>query len=171
MAVAVREIYQCPKCEEHIVAAIKPKNCPACKYEFPDASGMYLPPLTFHEQHTKYADKDSLYDAILNLRIEKAEAIMHDALYIIETVAGKICQPKDIRELMGLAKAVGDIAHAYETYLEAKGRHVPSLYTTTEETTNDTQREIGRDPTTSDEDVAGEMLVSDRAIGNPDSPE
>lgn len=154
MAASVLNIYQCPRCEEHITARQKPKQCVSCGYEFPeDTRPSYMPPMTFSEQHVKYNNEKDMYKAALGITPQKAEYIVLDALLILQTIPGKICRPEDIRNLIGAAKSIGELANAYEAFLQARGKHVPSLYI--KETDNESTSTTGADASASNPTDAG----------------
>lgn len=126
---SIKSIYQCPRCEESMtVDTGRPKNCPGCGYEFSAAVLGYKYPLTMHEQHEKLQKDAEHRQALLDMPIDKANSIMNDSLNIMQVLPGKIVTKSDIRELMGMAIKIGEIAKAYEAFLIAGGQHVPALF-------------------------------------------
>lgn len=127
--VNIENIYVCPKCDYATTTPAKPKFCKECGYSFIDNDFMgYRPPVTLTEQFEKLQDIEGLRDAVLDLPIAKAIAMLDDAQKIIETLSGRKNGTMDIRPLVERATSVGKIAEAYDAFLRAGGKHTPSLY-------------------------------------------
>lgn len=125
----VSSLYVCPRCEEGISAIKQIVSCPSCGLPLgKQTQAPYTPPYTLTEQHQKYQDTKQYVQALQDLRIEKANSIMNDALSLIEIVAGKNTPIADIRNLIEMAIRIGDIAKAYDAFLIAGGKHIPSFY-------------------------------------------
>jgi hypothetical protein len=125
----IKHIYTCPRCEESLTADEKPKQCPACQYHFPlvDDGGFTIPN-TITEQSERILDSYAHRRFVLQLPIAVANNIMNDALNVIETIPGKKVRVSDIRNLMGMAIRIGEIAKKYEEFLLAGGTHAPELF-------------------------------------------
>jgi hypothetical protein len=129
MPVIISNLFICPRCEEGITSIETATACPSCglplgKQNVPP----YTPPFTFTEQHDRLKDTEHLTITLADLPIEKANSIMNDALLLMETLPGKNTTPPGIRQMVKLAIRIGEIASAYEKYLEAGGKHFPSLF-------------------------------------------
>ena len=98
----------------------------------------YTPPYTLTEQHEKYLDSKTYVEVLLDLPINKANSIMNDALSLIEVLAGKNTSTSDIRNIVGMAIKVGEIAKAYDQFLSVGGKHVPSFFQTPATQTTET---------------------------------
>lgn len=127
----IKHVYTCPRCEESITADGKPKQCPGCNYYFPlIADGGFTIPNTITEQAERVPDSFAHRNFVLKLPISVANNIMNDALNVIETIPGKKVKVSDIRNLMGMAIRIGEIAKKYEDFLLAGGVHTPELFLT-----------------------------------------
>ena len=128
MSAQVKLCYLCPRCDAGITSLETTFACPACGLPLgKQHQDPYTPPYTFTEQHEKFKEREKLLDVMSGLPIDKTNSIMNDALLIIETISGKNNPVTDIREMVQLGKRIGEIAVAYEKYLEAGGKHYPSL--------------------------------------------
>lgn len=126
----IENIFVCPKCDHAEPAAVKPRYCKECGYSFIENDfSKYYNPITLTEQFTKLKDVEGLRDAVLDLPLEKAISILEDAKSIVETIGGRKDRTMDIRPLVECAIRIGGIAKAYDDFLRAGGRHIPSLYT------------------------------------------
>ena len=127
----VQSIYQCARCESEIVAISTTVECPACglplgKYH----DDPYTPPLTFTEQHIKHRDTKRFVTVLSELSVEKANSIINDALSVMESIGGKKCEISGIRTMIEMSVRIGEIAKAYDAFLQAGGKHIPSYYLT-----------------------------------------
>jgi hypothetical protein len=122
--------YECPHCSEPLISSKRPDKCPnpKCGYDFGEAINEYKYPVTLREQLERMLTKAAHHDAVIGMPIVKANFMMNDALNIIETIAAKNVKTSDIRNLITMAIRIGDIATKYHEYLEAGGKHVPSLF-------------------------------------------
>lgn len=127
---SIKQLYECPHCHETLTASRRPDKCPniKCGYDFGEAINEYKYPVTLREQLERMLSKQAHYDAVLAMPIEKANFMMNDALNIIETIPAKNVKASDIRSLVMMAIKIGNVATKYHEYLEAGGRHVPSLF-------------------------------------------
>lgn len=128
MAAQVSFVYECPKCLEPLKSKERPKFCPLCKYDFGESGDHYKLPTTLSEQYDRLQNHPVYYQTILNLPMEKANSIVNDALHIIQTIAAKNVPVSDIRYVVEMSIKIGQIAKKYQKYLEAGGKHVPSLF-------------------------------------------
>lgn len=124
----IKAIYECPHCHAPLTATKRPDKCPACGYDFGEAINEYKYPVTLHEQYERMQSRVAHHDAVIAMPVEKANHIMNDALNIIQTIPVKNVRASDIRSLIVMAIQIGQIATKYHEYLEAGGRHVPSLF-------------------------------------------
>lgn len=125
---SIKQIYECPHCNAPLTASRRPEKCPACGYDFGEAISEYKYPLTLREQFERMQTKQTHHDAVIAMPIEKANFVLNDALNIIETLPAKNVRASDIRTLVMMSIKIGNIATKYHEYLEAGGRHVPSLF-------------------------------------------
>lgn len=127
---AIKTLYECPHCKETLTASRRPEKCPnpKCGYDFGEALNEYKYPVTLGEQLERMLTKQVHHDAVIAMPIEKANFMMNDALNIIQTIPAKNVKASDIRHLVMMAIQIGEIATKYHEYLEAGGRHVPSLF-------------------------------------------
>ena len=124
----IKNTYICPRCEEGISAVEKPEVCPNCHFKLAmPGSGGFAVPTTIAEQQERIGDKKAHTEFILSLHIDTANNIMNDALNIIQTIPSKKVRTSDIRNLMGMAIQIGDIARKYEEFLKVGGAHTPEL--------------------------------------------
>lgn len=121
-------VYECPHCNAPLTSGKRPETCPECKYNFGEAAMDFKLPVMLSEQNVRLQNKTAYLDTIIDLPIEKANFILNDALNIVQTVPIKNVRVSDIRELMQMAIAIGQIATKYQEYLEAGGKHGPSLF-------------------------------------------
>jgi rRNA maturation protein Nop10 len=122
-------IYQCPRCESGVISLENVTACPDCGLPLGKQSqAPYTPPYTLTEQHEKYRDQKAHVKAFIDLPITKANSIMNDALSLIEVVSGKNTPTADIRNLVAMAIRIGEIAKAYDAYINAGGKHTPSFF-------------------------------------------
>lgn len=129
MTAHVQHIFSCPRCDSDIVDIKTTTSCPSCGLPLGKQDQLpYTPPYTLTEQHEKYRDPRTHVETFLNLPIEKANSIMNDALSLISVVAGKNTPTADIRKLVEMAIQIGEVARAYDSFLKAGGRHVPSFF-------------------------------------------
>lgn len=128
MGIKIKGAYQCPHCEEVINSSRRPKVCPGCNYDFGSVISDYKYPHTLREQFEKLNDKPAFYDTVINMPIEKANAIMNDALNIIETISAKNVQVSDISQVIRMSIKIGQIATKYHEYLAEGGKHAPALF-------------------------------------------
>lgn len=134
MTVMIKSILICPRCDAGITASDSTTNCPECGLILGTKIGPdYQPPLTLTEQHLKFQDDQRHLEVLINLPIEKANSMLNDALNILETVTAKKVNISDIRNLMGMALRIGELAKAFDSYLQAGGKLVPSLFLEVEE--------------------------------------
>lgn len=124
----IKQVFECPHCQASLIGPNRPQTCPACKYDFGEATGDFKYPLTLSEQQERISNKIMHYEAILDMPVIKANFIMNDALNIIETIAAKNVRASDIRPLVLMAIKIGQIATQYDGFIEAGGKHVPSLF-------------------------------------------
>lgn len=125
----IENIYACPKCDFAVTGQTKPKYCRECGYSFIENNFLsYTTPITISEQLLKLNDLSGARDAVLSLKQEKALAILDDALKILETIGGRKTATLDIRPIVERAIAIGKIGEAYDNFIKAGGKHVPSLY-------------------------------------------
>jgi hypothetical protein len=88
----IKTIYECPRCEEIIPGETKPEHCPECGADLMDTEEElrgYSYPVTMTEQHIKFKEDALFYDALIMMPITKANDIMNDALFLMETIAAK----------------------------------------------------------------------------------
>jgi hypothetical protein len=175
MTATIKTIFSCPRCDNGITSIETTTKCPSCglplgKYN----DDPYTPPLTFTEQHEKHRDTKLHVKAITELPIEKANSIMNDALSIMELIAGKKENTSGISMLIGMGIKIGEIAKAYDAYLTAGGKHVPSFYTTsTASKPGDKQDEpvsknaSGEQSSTSTENNVSSHMEQMHGSGNP----
>lgn len=135
--VKIKPAFICPRCDEGITATSKPEHCPSCGLKFSDVSNGFVTPITIAEQQERINDKDKHAKFILALPVDTATNILNDALHIIQTIPGKKVRASDIRDLMGMAIQIGDVAKKYEDFLAAGGVHTPGLFIKTKTTTGD----------------------------------
>lgn len=129
MSANILHVFLCPRCEEGITSIQTATACPSCGLplgKHPVAP--YTPPYTFTEQHHRFKEVETLSRTLADLPIDKANSIMNDALLLMETLSGKNTPTKGIRDMVKLAIRVGEIATAYEKYLEAGGKHFPAFF-------------------------------------------
>ena len=164
----IKNTYVCPRCEEGITAATKPDFCPGCGFKLSMNNTVFTVPVTIAEQQERISDKILHAKFILNLPIDTATNILNDALHIVQTIPGKKVLASDIRNLMGMAIQIGEIAKQYESFLAAGGTHTPGLFITTGEKTNELQKT--RDGTKATAPVPTPMLTpldKDERGGDP----
>lgn len=133
MSVIIKGIYECPKCHEPISSSQRPDFCPSCHYDFSEVEDLkhYRYPLTLTEQNAKLDDGRGsrlLYDAVIDMPIDKAKDMLNDAFFILQTISAKNTPVSDIRDLIKLGIRIGEVARTYENFLKASGKHVPDLY-------------------------------------------
>lgn len=130
----IKNIVTCPRCEESLVAEhIKPEYCPACGWKFSKEISSFEIPETITAQLNRLQDKKKHVQFVLDLPVQVASNILNDALHILQTISGKKVPASDIRDIVGMAIRIGDVAKKYEEYLAAGGSHTPGLLLTTEE--------------------------------------
>lgn len=134
MSAVIKNIYTCPRCDEGITASSKPDFCPGCGFKLSGNVDSFTVPHTIAEQSERLTNKTEHVQFVLNLSMDAATNIMQDALHIIQTIGGKKVLASDIRNLMGLAIKIGDVAKKYEEFLGAGGSHTPGLFITSGET-------------------------------------
>ena len=135
MAATIQNTFHCPRCEEGITSINNTAECPACGLPLGTQNlAPYTPPYTFTEQHEKFKSTKAYVETLVSLPINKANSIMNDALSLIEIVAGKNTPTTDIRNIVKMAIKIGEIAKAYDEFLSAGGKHVPSFFTETAQT-------------------------------------
>jgi hypothetical protein len=125
----IKNVYTCPRCEEGITSDEKPEKCPGCGAKFPalGTSG-FAEPVTISEQRQRLGDEVAHRRFVLSLKMEVANDIMNDALNIIQTIPVKKVPVADIRDLVGMAIRIGEIATKYHEFLAAGGTHTPELF-------------------------------------------
>lgn len=125
----VETIFVCPKCEFTVPGLVKPKFCRECGYSFIENNfNTYTTPVTITEQLVKLNNIDGARDTILALTQSKAMSIMDDAKKIMETISGRKTATVDIRPLVECAIQIGELGKAYDAFIKAGGKHVPSLF-------------------------------------------
>jgi hypothetical protein len=108
---------------------VKPKFCRECGYSFIENNfNTYTTPVTITEQLIKLNSLDGARDAILGLTQGKALSVLEDAQKIMETIAGRKTATVDIRPIVECAIKIGEIGKAYDAFIKAGGKHVPSLF-------------------------------------------
>ena len=153
----IENIYVCPKCDYATPGSKKPRYCTECGYSYIENNfSTYTSPVTITEQLKKLNNLEGARDAILGLTQDKALSILDDALKIVETLAGRKTKAVDIRTIVERAIAIGEVAKAYDAYIKAGGKHVPSLFIN-----NDNNEEIknesdGASTTGSAQEVLGD---------------
>jgi len=125
---SIKNTYVCPRCDEGISSTNKPDYCPACGFHMSAEVDTFFLPHTVSEQMERINDKIAHADFVVNLPISNAKNMMNDALHIIQTIGGKKVLPSDIRELVGMAIRIGEVAKKYEEFLAAGGSHTPGLF-------------------------------------------
>lgn len=147
MPANIQLCYICPRCDHALASIDNVTACPSCGLPLGKQDvDPYTPPYTLSEQHYKYLNSDRLVSVLADMPIEKANNIMNDALIIIENVAGKKTRVEGIRELMQMAIRIGEIASAYEKFLQAGGRHHPTHHIKTEQQQQQPIKEIQYEP-------------------------
>lgn len=125
----VETIFVCPKCGFAVPGQVKPKFCRECGYSFIENNfNSYTTPVTITEQLIKLNNIEGARDAIIGLTQSKAAAMMDDAQKIMETIAGRKTATVDIRPLVDCAIKIGELGKAYDAFIKAGGKHVPSLF-------------------------------------------
>lgn len=132
MAVTIKHAYVCPRCEEGITADFTDPRCPKCGLGL-GTSTRYVDPLTLDEQRMKLKDPGAHLRAVLELKVVKALSVLQDALNIIETLSVKKASIADIRPMIEMGMSIGNIATAYDAFIRAGGKHVPSVQAMHEE--------------------------------------
>jgi hypothetical protein len=104
-------------------------ECPSCGLLLgkKDNFTPYTYPYTLCEQHYKYEDQEKFLERLRDMPLEKAMSVLNDALNIVETIGAKNLETPGISSLVGLAMKIGEVAKAYQAFLEAGGRHVPGV--------------------------------------------
>lgn len=131
MAVEVKHVLLCPRCQEGITSNSRVLDCPKCGYALGAQTGSqrYEPPYTLTEQKTKLNASDIEHmEAVLGLSVDKSAAILNDAFLILETLTGKNVKIEDIRPLIEIGLRIGKVAEAFDGFIRAGGKHVPSYY-------------------------------------------
>jgi hypothetical protein len=138
----IKRVFLCPRCEEGISSIETTTSCPSCGLPLgKQALEAYTLPYTLSEQHLKYINSEKLIDVLAVMPIDKANNIANDTLIIFENLAGKRTRVEDIRILVKLGIRIGEIAKAYEQFLEAGGKHHPTHFIKTEEQTKQQQQQ------------------------------
>lgn len=125
----IQTLFLCPRCDEGITSIGTTTSCPSCGLPLGKQEALpYTPPFTFTEQHEKYQDTNTYVEVLRDLPIHKANSIMNDALTLIELISGKNTSTTDIRNLVGMAIKIGEIAKSYDAFLTSGGKHTPSFF-------------------------------------------
>jgi hypothetical protein len=124
----IQAMFQCFSCEETILAPTRPKTCPGCGYDWGDAASKFKAPYMLSEQNERFKNRTAYRDAILDLPVAKMNAVLNDALNIIETLSAKNVRISDISQVVKMAIEIGKIATAYDAFIRAGGKHGPSLF-------------------------------------------
>jgi len=142
MSAHIKGVFVCPRCEEGISSIETTISCPGCGLPLgKQPTEAYALPYTLHEQHLKYTDTNRLLSVLATMPIEKANNIANDALLIIENIAGKMTAVEDIRVLVGLCIRIGEVAKAYEQFLQTGGRHYPTYQIKQQQQNQENQNE------------------------------
>ena len=135
MSASIKLIYECPRCNESVIADSRPDTCPGCKFDF-GGQGLvqtasppdyYQIPYTLTEQHLRLQNTQAFNSFIMELPKDKANDILNDALSVIQLLAGKKAKVSDIRFLVQMGIQIGEVAKAYDNYLRSGGLHAPEL--------------------------------------------
>jgi hypothetical protein len=124
----ILQTYECPHCSAPLTAVKRPDKCPGCGYDFGEAINEYKYPVTLFEQSERLLRPHAHLDAVIAMPVEKALSVLNDALHILETLSAKNVPLLDIRELVQRGIRIGNIATKYDEYIQAGGKHVPSLF-------------------------------------------
>jgi hypothetical protein len=154
MATHINYARTCPRCEEGINSSELNIKCPTCGFQLGPEVPRYQYPLTMCEQHQKYVDGPAHLELLMSMPHEKAMSIINDSLNIVETASAKNGSVSEIRDMLGIAMRVGEVAKAYLDYLNAGGKHVPDYITIinsrNQENSNEPSPRTREDPSTAE---------------------
>ena len=125
----IQNLFVCPRCENGITSIKTTTSCPECSLPLGNMEiPSYSTPWSFTEQHEKFQDKELYLKTLMDLPITKVNSILNDALSVMEVIAGKKTQVSDMRTVMEIGMRIGEIAKAYDAFLQAGGKHVPGFF-------------------------------------------